>query len=49
MSIDEKKRLAKEIFLYYAIKLQQAMDIETERINQTDRCNFRHVSGLFRK
>jgi hypothetical protein len=31
MSIEEKKRIAKEIFLYYAMKLQSAMDIKEQK------------------
>jgi hypothetical protein len=38
MSIEEKKKIAKEIFLYYAIKLQPAIDIkeQQELVKQID-------------
>ncbi|MDR3142941.1 MAG: hypothetical protein LBU37_14610 [Tannerellaceae bacterium] len=31
MGIEEKRRIAKEIFLYYAMKLKPAMDIKEQR------------------
>ena len=38
MSIEEKKRIAKEIFLYYAIKLKPALNLkeQSELIKQID-------------